>query len=430
VKSTQVLEVVVWDKRVGALAADPRLGCYVFAYDPAWKRTAVELAPLTMPLDDRRRVFAFPGLPEGTFNRLPAMVADALPDDFGNALIDAWMAERGVAKSEITALDRLAYMGKRGLGALEFRPARGAHSESAVPLAMQSLVEEARRLVSGSFHGDREAQAALANIIRVGTSAGGARAKAVIAWNPRTDEIRSGQFEAAPGFEHWLLKFDGVGRDVELGTGADYGRIEYAYHRMALAAGIEMEPCRLLEENGRAHFMTRRFDREVVDGETVKHHLQTLCAMDQLDFKQRATHSYSQLFMVIARLKLGDAATGQAFRRMTFNVMARNCDDHTKNFSFRLKQGGIWELAPAYDLIHAYNPRGAWNDQHLMSVNGKFDGIAREDLLVEADRFGVRRPLDMLADVRMALASWAEFAGEAGLSAKTADRVAADFCLL
>ena len=429
-KSTQVLEVVVWDKRVGALAADPRLGCYVFAYDPAWKRTAVELAPLTMPLDDRRRVFAFPGLPEGTYNRLPAMVADALPDDFGNALIDAWMAERGVAKSEITALDRLAYMGKRGLGALEFRPARGAHSESAVPLAMQSLVEEARRLVSGSFHGDREAQAALANIIRVGTSAGGARAKAVITWNPKTDEIRSGQFEAAPGFEHWLLKFDGVGRDVELGTGADYGRIEYAYHRMALAAGIEMEPCRLLEENGRAHFMTRRFDREVVEGATVKHHLQTLCAMDQLDFRQRATHSYSQLFMAIARLKLGDAATGQAFRRMAFNVMARNCDDHTKNFSFRLKQGGMWELAPAYDLIHAYNPRGAWTYQHLMSVNGKFDGIARADLLVEADRFGVRRPLDMLADVRTALASWAEFAAEAGLSAKTADRVAADFCLL
>jgi serine/threonine-protein kinase HipA len=430
VKSTQVLEVVVWDKRVGALAADPRLGCYVFAYDPAWKRTAVELAPLTMPLDDRRRVFAFPSLPDGTYNRLPAMVADALPDDFGNALIDAWMAERGVAKSEITALDRLAYMGKRGLGALEFRPARGAHSESAVPLAMQSLVEEARRLVSGSFHGDREAQAALANIIRVGTSAGGARAKAVIAWNPRKDEIRSGQFEAAPGFEHWLLKFDGVGRDVELGTGADYGRIEYAYHRMALAAGIEMEPCRLLEENGRAHFMTRRFDREVVEGATVKHHLQTLCAMDQLDFRQRATHSYSQLFMAIARLKLGDAATGQAFRRMAFNGMARNCDDHTKNFSFRLKQGGMWELAPAYDLIHAYNPKGAWTYQHLMSVNGKFDGIAREDLLVEADRFGVRRPLDMLADVRTALASWAEFAAEAGLSAKTADRVAADFCLL
>jgi len=320
------------------------------------------------------------------------------------------------------------------LGALEFRPARGAHSESAAPLAMQSLVEEARRLVSGSFHGDREAQAALANIIRVGTSAGGARAKAAIAWNPRTDEIRSGQFEAAPGFEHWLLKFDGLGPDRESGAklemGTGYGRIEYAYHRMALAAGIAMEPCRLLEENDRAHFMTRRFDREVVDGATIKHHLQTLCAMDQLDFKQRATHSYSQLFMAIARLNLGDAATGQAFRRMAFNVMARNCDDHTKNFSFRLKQRGMWEFAPAYDLIHAYNPRGEWNYQHLMSVNGKFNAISREDLLVEADRFGVRRPLDMLTDVRTALASWAEFAAEAGLSAAIADRVAADFSVL
>ena len=429
-KPTEVLEVVVWGKRAGALAADPRLGCYVFAYEPAWRRTAVELAPLTMPLEDRRAVFAFPNLPESTFNRLPAMVADALPDDFGNALIDAWMAARGVAKSEVTALDRLAYMGKRGLGSLEFRPARGAHGESAAPLAMQSLVEEAR-LVSGSFDGDREAQAALANIMRVGTSAGGARAKAVIAWNPETDEIRSGQFEAAPGFEHWLLKFDGMGPDrelgAELGKGTSYGRIEYAYHRMALAAGIAMAPCRLLEENDRAHFMTRRFDREVVNGETIKHHLQTLCAMDQLDFRQRATHSYSQLFMAIARLKLGDAATGQAFRRMALNVMARNCDDHTKNFSFRLKQGGMWELAPAYDLIHAHNPKGVWNNQHLMSVNGKFNGMTREDLLVEADRFGVRRPLDMLADVRTALASWAEFAGEAGLSVAAKDRVAADF---
>jgi serine/threonine-protein kinase HipA len=282
-KPTEVLEVISWDQRVGALAADPRLGCYVFAYDPTWKKDAEQLAPLTMPIEDRRDVFAFPNLREETFYRLPPLVADALPDDFGNALIDAWMAEHGVTRSEVTALDRLAYMGKRGLGALEFRPARGAHRESEAPLEMQLLVEDARRLVAGSFMGDRETKAALANIIRVGTSAGGARAKAVIAWNPATDEIRSGQFDAALGFEHWLLKFDGVGQDAELGTGADYGRIEYAYHRMALAAGIEMEPCRLLEENGRAHFMTRRFDRDVVDDRTLKHHLQTLCAMDQLD---------------------------------------------------------------------------------------------------------------------------------------------------
>jgi serine/threonine-protein kinase HipA len=399
----------------------------VFAYDPDWKRQGVELAPLTMPMADRREVFAFQNLREETYFRLPPMVADALPDDFGNALIDAWMAERGMSRSEVTALDRLAYMGKRGLGALEFRPARGSYRESEAPLEMQVLVEDARKLVAGSFAGDRETRAALANIIRVGTSAGGARAKAVLAWNPDTGEIRSGQFDAEPGFEHWLLKFDGLGRDAELGVGADYGRIEYAYHRMAVAAGIEMEPCRMLEENGRAHFMTRRFDRAVEQGRTVKHHLQTLCAMDRLDFKQRATHSYSQFLMVIARLKLGDSAMGQAFRRMAFNVMARNCDDHTKNVSFLLKRGNDWELAPAYDLTHAYNPKGEWTYQHLMSVNGKFTGITRADLLLEADRFGVRRPLDLLADVRAALENWRDFATEAGLGAGAADEVARDF---
>jgi len=292
---------------------------------------------------------------------------------------------------------------------------------------MQELVETARQVIHGDLSGDLQAQAALANIIRVGTSAGGARAKAVVAWNPQTDEIRSGQFEAAPGFEHWLLKFDGIGKDRELGLGAGYGRVEYAYHLMAQAAGIAMSPCRLLEENGRAHFMTRRFDREVVTGRTVKHHVQTLCAIDHLDFRQRATHAYAQLSIVIARLKLGDEANGQAFRRMAFNVMAKNCDDHTKNFAFRLKQGGAWELAPAYDVTHAYNPKGEWTYQHLMSVNGKFRGITRADLLVEADRFGVRRPADILADVRSALDGWVEGAQDAGLNPKAADRVAVDF---
>jgi serine/threonine-protein kinase HipA len=318
-------------------------------------------------------------------------------------------------------------MGKRGTGALEFRPARGSYNESAAPIAMKSLVEEARKVVHGNLAVDREAHAALANIIKVGTSAGGARAKAVIAWNPKTDEVRSGQFEAAPGFEHWLLKFDGVGRDMELGTGADYGRIEYAYSRMARAAGITISPCRLLEENDRAHFMTKRFDREIVDGAMRKHHLQTLCAMEHLDFKQRGTHSYAQLFMAISKLGLGDEAISDAFRRMAFNVMARNCDDHTKNSSFLLKQGEEWALAPAYDLTHAYNPKGEWTYQHLMSVNGKFREITREDLLQEADRFGVRRPQSLLADVRAALDCWPTFAQEADLRPSTINLVAADF---
>lgn len=424
---TPVIEVRIWGKRAGAVAPDPRLGCYVFAYDPAWKQGGIELAPLTMPLSDTRPVFAFPYLAEPSYKHLPGLLADALPDDFGNALIDAWMATKGVEKRAITTLDRLAYMGKRGMGALEFRPARGAHRESAEPLEMKSLVEAARKVIHGTLSGDVRAQAALANIIRVGTSAGGARAKAVVTWNPQTHQIRSGQFDATSGFEHWLLKFDGVGQDLELGGSADYGRIEYAYYLMARAAGIEMAACRLLEEGGRAHFMTRRFDREANETGTVKHHVQTLCAMDHLDYKQRATHAYAQLFMVIARLRLGDEANSQAFRRMAFNVMAKNCDDHTKNFAFRLKQQGSWELAPAYDLTHAHNPGGEWTYQHLMSVNGKFNGMTRPDLLEEADRFGIRRPLDLLADVRAALENWPKFAQEAGLSPATTDNIAADF---
>jgi serine/threonine-protein kinase HipA len=428
--STPVIEVRIWGKRVGAVAPDPRLGCYVFAYDPSWRRRGIELAPITMPLADTRSTFAFSDLSEPSYKRLPGLLADALPDDFGNALIDAWMTNKGIEKRAITTLDRLAYMGKRGMGALEFKPARGAHRESAEPLEMKSLVEAARMVINGDLSGDVEAQAALANIIRVGTSAGGARAKAVVTWNSKTNQIRSGQFDAAPGFEHWLLKFDGVGKDSELGDSADYGRIEYAYYLMAEAAGITMSSCRLLEESGRAHFMTRRFDRETNENSTIKHHVQTLCAMDHLDYKQRATHAYAQLFMVIARLKLGDEAISQAFRRMAFNVMAKNCDDHTKNFSFRLKQGESWELAPAYDVTHAYNPHGEWTYQHLMSVNGKFSGITRADLLVEAERFGVRRAQDLLNDVRAALDSWQKFAIEAGLNTSTTNAIAADFELI
>ena len=428
--NTPVIEVRIWGQRVGAVAPDPRLGCYVFAYDPAWRRSGIELAPLTMPLADPRPSFAFPELSDAGYKRLPGLLADALPDDFGNALIDAWMSARGVERRAVTTLDRLAYMGRRGMGALEFKPARGAHRESAEPLAMKSLVESARRIIRADLSGDLQAQAALANIIRVGTSAGGARAKAVVAWHPQTGELRSGQFDAAPGFEHWLLKFDGVGKDAELGGSADYGRIEYAYHLMATAAGIRMSPCRLLEESGRAHFMTRRFDRDVVDGVTTRHHVQTLCAMSHVDYKQRATHAYAQLFMAVARLGLGDEAIGQTFRRMAFNVMARNCDDHTKNFAFRLQQGGSWELAPAYDVTYAHNPKGQWTYQHLLGVNGRFSGITRADLLLEADRFGVRRPLDALADVRAALDAWPEFARQAGLAEPRIATVRCEFELL
>jgi serine/threonine-protein kinase HipA len=429
-KDVSVIEVWVWDRFAGAVTLDPSLAYYAFEYDPTWKRTGVELSPLHMSLKESRQVYVFPTLPEATYFRLPALLADALPDDFGNALIDAWMAQRGIVKSAVTALDRLAYMGKRGMGALEFRPARGAHKESSAPVEMKQLVEEARRLVQGTFSVDHEAKAALANIIKVGTSAGGARAKAVIAWNPATDEVRSGQFDAAPGFEHWLLKFDGVGKDEELGTGEGYGRIEFAYYLMATAAGIRMSDARLLEENGRAHFMTRRFDREVIGGKTLKHHIQTLCAINHLDFRQRGTHDYAQLFMTASQLGLDDDALNQIFRRMAFNVMGRNCDDHTKNFGFILRQGQPWNLSPAYDVTHAYNPMGEWNDQHLMGVNQKFKDISKADLLEVADRFSVRKPENVLSDVRSAIDSWSQFAKRANLSPTLEKRVANDLLKL
>jgi serine/threonine-protein kinase HipA len=426
-KPVSQIEVRIWGQRVGALALDPRLNFYAFEYDPAFIRTGIELAPLTMPLAQASAPFIFTDLPEPTFKRLPALLADALPDKFGNTLIDGWMALHGVEKSAITPLDRLAYMSQRGMGALEFRPARGPHASTAsTALSLAELVESARQAVQGNISDDPSARAALAQIIKVGTSAGGARAKAVIAWNPDTKDIRAGQFDVASGFEHWLLKFDGMGPDNELGLSENYGRIEYAYYLMAQAAGISMSSCRLLERDGRAHFMTKRFDR---DGNR-KHHLQSLCAMAHLDYNQRASHDYSQLFLAIYQLDLGYKAREEAFRRMAFNVMAANCDDHTKNFSFLLREGSSWALAPAYDVTHAYNPHGAWTNQHLMSVNGKFTGISRADLLVVADRFGIGTAKDIIPMVATVVKSWPEYAGRAGLPAKEIARIQKDLRIL
>ncbi len=415
-----IIEVRIWGKAVGAVALDPKLGYYAFEYQPAFLRSGIELAPLTMPIATASEPFVFADLPELTYRRLPGMLADALPDDFGNTLIDAWMAREGVAKSQITSLDRLAYMGKRGLGALEFKPVRGPKpSKSSTAIQLSALVESARRAVEGQIDNDAHAEAALAQIIQVGTSAGGARAKAVISWNPTTHEIRAGQFDVQAGFEHWLIKFDGVGVDERLGVSQDYGRIEYAYHLMARAAGITMSPCRLLEENGRAHFMTKRFDR---DGNT-KHHLQTLCGLAHLDYRQKATHDVSQVLLTIDRLGLGYAASEEALRRIAFNVMAANCDDHTKNVSFLLREGGVWELAPAYDVTYAYNPKGDWTYQHLMSVNGKFVDISLDDLLVVADRFGIGTAPHVLQQVREAVSSWPDFARQAKVSVSEVTRV-------
>ena len=421
VTHVDVVAVHLWGKLVGALVFDAGANCYAFEYDPAWRRQGVEIAPLQMPLGTRQKIFRFPQLSRLTYNGLPGAIADALPDAFGNALIDRWMRDRGIEAEAITPLDRLSYMGTRAMGALEFRPAQEREGETPAPLEMKALVEAARRVLTGQLD-EGGADAALRAIIRVGTSAGGARAKAVIAWNPETREMRSGQLDAPDGFEHWLLKFDGVGTDAELGTGAHYGRIEYAYSLMAREAGIAMMPCRLLEEHGRAHFMTRRFDRE--NGR--KHHVQTLCAMAHLDYNLREANSYEQLFDTARRLDLVADAMTELFRRTVFNVAARNCDDHTKNFAFMLREGGRWALAPAYDVTHAYNPKGVWTYQHLMSVGGRFKDITRAGLLKLALEFGVTDAREQIARVAAAVAQWPRFAEAAGLSEQDASRVAHD----
>lgn len=417
----RVVEVLAWGRRVGAVAQDPAAGAYRFQYAADWRATGVELAPLEMPADQQPS-WVFPNLNATTYYRLPAMLADSLPDRFGNALVTAELARQGVAAQEITALDRLAYLGARGMGALEFRPPRGPAAQKPTAIELAELVVAARQALSGSFAGDDETGAALKQLIAVGTSAGGARAKAIVAWNPETGDIRSGQVPVAGGYEHWLIKLDGVGEDTDLGTSKDYGRIECAYHRMAVDAGIDMMPSRLLEEGGRAHFMTKRFDR--VGNDRV--HVQSLCAMAHLDFNQRATHDYAQLFDVVDRLGLGPDVRTEVFRRMAFNVAAANCDDHTKNFAFMLAPGAGWALAPAFDVTHAFNPVSEWVSQHLMSVNGAFDGITRADLLAVADRFLVPGAAAALDRVLTVVADWERYAAAVGVGTEDSAHVAAD----
>jgi serine/threonine-protein kinase HipA len=408
------VEVFLWGERIGITVLDPRYNYYAFRYTPEFRKLGIEPAPLQMPIGPDR-TWLFTDLPAETYQRLPALLSDALPDDFGNALINRWMADRGIPAGDITPIDRVAYMSDRAMGAMQFKPSRGPATRTSAAIRMSDLVAEARKAVTGAIEDHEHTNAALRSIIDVGTSAGGARAKAVIAWNPQTEEIRSGQLDAPPGFEHWLLKFDGMGKDNDLGTSQDYGRIEYAYHLMARAAGIQMSDCRLLEENGRAHFMTRRFDRAAGN---IRHHIQTLCAMSHIDYKKIGTNSYSQLFDTASQLKLPYSDREEIFRRMVFNVIGRNCDDHSKNFSFRLKRGGVWELAPAYDVSFAHSPTSKWTHQHLMSVNGKFAGITKADIDEVADRFGVGTARGVIDQVTASIQAWPEYASTAGLPTK------------
>jgi serine/threonine-protein kinase HipA len=414
-----IAEVQLWGRTIGAVSLAPDRDVAAFQYAPEFAASGIELSPLMMPLGPR--VYEFPALPRNTFHGLPGLLADSLPDKFGNALIDAWLATQGRTPESFNAVERLCYIGRRGMGALEFRPVQGPTPRKATTIEIDALVRLAgevlthRSNLQGHFHETGREQA-LRDILSVGTSAGGARAKAVIAWNRATNEVRSGQIAAGEGFEYWLLKFDGVAgnKDKELEDPKGYGAIEYAYHLMARAAGISMSECRLLEENGRRHFMTRRFDRLAGGG---KLHMQSLGAMAHFDFNQAGAYSYEQALLTIRQLGLPMAAVEEQFRRMVFNIVARNQDDHVKNIAFLMNQQGEWSLAPAFDVTYSYNPSGTWTATHQMTLNGKRDGFTAEDFAA-CEKTAVMkrgRAEAIAAEVQAAVKRWPEFAEEARL---------------
>jgi len=424
---TTLAEVRLWGRTIGAVALPEDGRTAAFEYDPAFRRSRIEVAPLTMPLAGR--VFRFPELPDETFHGLPGLLADSLPDKFGHRLIDAWLARQGRGPASMNAVERLCYTGKRGMGALEFRPRLGPRAARSTRLEVDALVELASEVLADrdglrQAFGEDTSEKAMADILRVGTSAGGARAKAVIAWNPETNEVRSGQVDADPGFEHWLIKFDGVSgnRDRELNDPQGYCAIEYAYYRMALAAGIEMSECRLFEENGRRHFMTRRFDRTADGG---KLHMQSLCAIAHYDYNQPGAYGYEQAFRVMRQLNLSMAEIEQQYRRMAFNILGRNQDDHVKNIAYLMDRSGKWRLAPAFDLVCSYNPEGDWTAHHQMTLNGRRDHFEFADFRACARTAGLKRGLDreIFEQVRSAVARWPEFAREADIPKTTIDRV-------
>jgi serine/threonine-protein kinase HipA len=422
-----IAKVELWGRTIGAVSLQEGGEVVAFQYDADFAQSGVEISPLAMPLSER--VYEFPALSRAAFHGLPGLLADSLPDKFGNALIDAWLATQGRTPESFSAVERLCYTGSRGMGALEFAPVLGPKPRKTSKIQVDALVRLASEVLThrsdlmGQFH-DAGKERALRDILRVGTSAGGARAKAVIAWNRETNEVRSGQITAGDGFDYWLLKFDGVAgnKDKEQEDPKGYGAIEFAYYLMAKAAGITMSECLLLEENNRRHFMTRRFDR-LPGG--AKLHMQSLGALAHYDFHQAGAYAYEQALLAIRRLGLPMASVEEQFRRMVFNIVARNQDDHVKNIAFLMNQEGVWSLAPAFDVTYSYNPAGAWTGTHQMTLNGKRDGFGLADFDACAKLAVMKRgrAQAIVAEVQAAVDRWPEFAAEAGLTEQVREKI-------
>lgn len=421
-------EVYLWETKVGTLAMDEDSGISTFLYDREFLSSGIEIAPIRMPLSPRQ--YRFPSLPRETFHGLPGIFADSLPDKFGNRVINAWLSKQGRSPDSFSPIERLLYTGKRGMGALEYRPVMGPTNPYSSAIDIDELVKLAnailseREEISLSYKEDD-----LKDILLVGTSAGGARAKAVIAWNEETGEIRSGQAKSPKGFSYWIIKFDNVSnnKDKETADGPEYTRIEYAYYLMARQAGISMNECRLEHRDKSFHFMSKRFDREEETGDKI--HMVSLCGMAHFDFNEPGAHSYEEAVDIMKRLNLGKEEVEELYRRMVFNVLARNHDDHAKNISFLMDRRGVWHLAPAYDVTYAYNPGGKWTSRHQMSIYGKLDGFTREDLLASAKTMNIPTTAaeKIIQQVEASLSSWMKFADEAHLSRGKASMISKAF---
>ena len=421
----------IWDKRVGAIAWNAETGLATFQYDKDFLKLGIDLSPILMPISQGEKLFEFQeNRGNATFKGLPGLLADILPDKYGNALINTWLVRQGRPTNSLNPVETLCFIGERGMGALEFEPVQPKTNNLSTKLEMGSLVDIAQEILSGrkdlTTNLIESEEKALFDMLKIGSSAGGARAKALIAYNEKTGEVRSGQAGAPKGFEHWLIKFDGVS-DAQFGATIGYGRVEMAYHQMAIDAGIHMMECRLLEENGRAHFMTKRFDR--VPGKQ-KIHVQTFCAMRHFDFNEVNVYSYEELFETMRMLGLSYPEAQELFRRMVFNVMSRNCDDHTKNFAFVMHESGNWQLSPAYDVCHAYRPGSEWVSQHALSINGKRKNNTREDLLTVGKRMNIKNTEEIIDKVSSVVSKWSDYATAVNVDDQLRDAIGATHLIL
>lgn len=422
--------VRIWGQLVGAVAWDDERRFGSFEYDPSFLDLGWDLSPIHMPIDRGPLIYSFPQLRAGrdsqydTFKGLPGLLADTLPDKYGNQLIETWLAQQGRPPQSMNPVEKLCFIGSRGMGALQFEPSQMPNSQTSYLVEVSSLVDISRRMLQRreDFATDlsHDDKTAMMDILRIGTSAGGARPKAVIAYDEESGEVRSGQTDAPSGYEHYLIKLDGVS-DAQFGSSMGYGRVEMAYYLMACDCGIHMMESRLLQENGRAHFMTKRYDRS---GGRTRHHVQTWCAMSHYDFNDVGSYSYEQLFQTMRMLALDYQDAEQMYRRMVFNVLARNCDDHTKNFSFIMKQNKEWTLAPAYDICHAYAPESIWVSQHALSINGKRHSHTSEDLLTVAKSMNIKRAKSIIEEIYTTVQNWSHYADQVLVNPEKRDAIA------